>query len=305
MNENFLAIVAVVLVLIVSIFSLKKNMKIENPTESLRPINLSNIIPDISHKGSTNTSVKNTAQTPNTKTTPNTNSVQEIISTKPTDFTEYVKIYKTYKQSASNADPLKEYVTLKLNSNAPGPITLTGMKLRSDYTNVEVTIPDGVSLYTPGVAHIGETIKLEPGGVAYIVTGKSPVGYSIKLNSCSGYLENDKNFNPYISSNCPLAYKEGLFPNTPYYAACLDKVESLGRCSPTPKNIPLNFPNECVEFLTTKLNYKTCVSDFSNTENFKKNEWRIYLGRSEVLWNYTREKIALIDQQGKTIAETY
>ena len=209
------------------------------------------------------------------------------------------KVYiREVRTSTKSSD---EYVVIESPSSNTSEILLTGMTLKSSATGQSYKIDEGATLPYSGAINTKEKIFLPPGGRAYIITGRSPIGASFKLNTCTGYFEQYQDFTPYLPRLCPRPENEN-FPNLPSSIsdACLDYLEGLPQCEAVPVP-PDSLPRECQVFVSNNLNYTSCVSRHRNDPNFFKPEWRIYLGRSEPIWKTRRELVILSDSSGKTV----
>ena len=194
----------------------------------------------------------------------------------------------------------QEYLVIRAASDNSGSVTLTGLTLKSVASGKSITIGKAVPLPYPGVLNTTETVKLNPGETAYISTGFSPTGFSFRLNSCTGYFGQFQEFIPLLPLDCPTASLEAV-PRPPNNLddQCLDYIDTLPVCKIV-TDIPNYFRNDCKNFLS-KLNYNNCVLNHRNSIDFYKPEWRIYLGRNELLWKSARETINLLDANGKVI----
>ena len=201
---------------------------------------------------------------------------------------------------AKQTDPEKEYIEIRFSSKSVGKALLTGLKLKGTY-GLDLIIGDGVYLYWPGSTNTNEPIFLEPGGKAIITTGQSPIGYSFRVNKCTGYLEQFQDFNPRLPQDCLYPRDEDV-PSGPSGLddKCLDYIDRLPRCGIV-KSIPAYLSSQCQEYISAKINYKSCVDTHRNDTDFYKNEWRIFLGRSDELWKEKRETIQLLDKSGGLI----
>jgi len=203
---------------------------------------------------------------------------------------------------AKATDPEKEYIEIKLSSKSVNKVLLTELRLKGTY-NLDLPIGEGVKLYWPGITNAKESIFLEPGGKAIITTGQSPIGYSFRVNKCTGYLEQFQNFEPRLPQDC-LYPKDENVPSGPggLDDKCLDYIDRLPKCEVV-KSIPAYLSSQCQEYVSTKINYKSCVDTHRDDIDFYKNEWRIFLGRSDELWKEKRETIQLLDKNGGLIKE--
>jgi len=211
------------------------------------------------------------------------------------DLISFGSIYK-----AKETDPEKEYIEIKLSAKSVDKVLLSGLRLKGVY-NLDIPIGGGTRLYWPGVTNSKEPIFLDPGGKAIVTTGQSPIGYSFRVNKCTGYLEQFQDFNPSLLKEC-------LYPrdeNVPSGLGglddvCLDYIDRLPKCEIV-KSMPAYLPSQCQEYVSTKINYKSCVDTHRYEPDFYKNEWRIFLGRSDELWKEKRETIQLLDKNGVLI----
>ncbi len=211
------------------------------------------------------------------------------------DIISFGSVYK-----AKETDPSKEYIEIKLSSKSKNKILFSGLRLKGDY-GLDLPIGEGVYLYWPGITNSKEPIFIEPGGTAIITSGQSPVGYSFRVNKCTGYFEQFQDFYPSLSKDCPYSKDENL-PAAPNNLddKCLDYIDNLSRCEAV-ESMPEYLSSQCQEYLSTKINYKACVDAHRNDSDFYKNEWRIFLDRNEEMWKEKRETIELLDQSGNLI----
>ena len=195
-------------------------------------------------------------------------------------------------------DPQKEYVEITASSNNDKPIPISDWKIEGK-RGLDIKIGNGVYLMFSGQVNPKEKIFLQPGERAVIITGKSPLGESFRLNTCTGYFEQFQDFTPYLPRECPYPKDEDI---SPYLNDdCLDYIDTLPQCEINVKSLPLNLFGDCQNYINEKINYKTCVEIHKNDKDFYKKEWRIYLGRNEEMWKQKRETITLYDENGKII----
>ncbi len=198
-----------------------------------------------------------------------------------------------------------EYVRLSAPSSNKGKILLTGMLLKSRMTGKQQDIGEGVNIYYPNTINYKEPIFLGPGETAYIISRRSPLGYSFRINKCFGYLNaGNQNFVVDITTYCPhiLDYPLPARPNA-FNDKCLDFLNSIGTCQSN-FYYTQGVDQACKNFVIERANYTRCVTDFKNDGDFLEKSWRIYLGRDDSLWKSRREIVDLIDQNGQ-IVDTY
>ncbi|TSC84513.1 MAG: hypothetical protein G01um101417_178 [Parcubacteria group bacterium Gr01-1014_17] len=205
-----------------------------------------------------------------------------------------------------SASAAEEYITLQLSESASARVLLTGMTIKSDASGRSATVGKGAYLPQQGTVNAEEPVYLEPGGTAFVVTGRSPTGSSFRVNKCTGYFEQFQNFVPQLPIECPLPKKEPLPPPPNSLSdACLEYIDNMRRCRIEP-NPPETLGEECRRFIRDSFTYPRCVVAHKSDPDFYKNEWHLYLSRDLPLWKSTREVIKLFDATGKPVdAVTY
>lgn len=203
----------------------------------------------------------------------------------------------TYGRTSSDG----ELVILRASSANNEKVLLTGLRLESVISGRGATIAKGVQLPFQNQINTEQPIYLSPGETVYILTGRSPLGMSFRLNKCTGFFSQFQSFNPSIPSRCPNPSSESLPPPANQYNdQCLNYINSLSGCRViiTP---PLDISPECQRYVTTEINYSKCVDRHKNDSDFYDPEWRVYLGRDDALWKNQREIIHLLDKNGKIV----
>jgi len=259
--------------------------------------------------GTTTDSGDKKAQTEN-KSAPKQSTTQNTPGTQTTPTPPRLNptVESVYKNKASidisrgkYTKPDEEYIVITADSKNKEPIPLTGWTIKSQ-TGFDTKIGKGAYLTYERQIGAQENIFLKPKEKAYVITGRSPISTSFRLNKCMGYFEQFKDFNPSIPTDCPSAYtyKEPLaFIPTD---ACLDFLERLPRCT-TQIKIPESLQVECKDIVTKRTNYDYCVNTYKNDSDFYQPEWRIYLNRDDEIWKQKRETISLFDEKGELIAQ--
>lgn len=183
-------------------------------------------------------------------------------------------------------------------------INLTGWKLRSAVTGNQFEI--GKAAVIPVIGVKNETpLILQKNNTLVLTQNPSPVGVSFRLNKCTGYFEQDKDFQPQLPRRCPWAGSELPPLSNLYNENCLNYIKQLPPCTtPHPGNFPDNISLGCKEYITNNYNYNACVQKHASDKDFFDSEWRIYGGKTKILWRSQYEKIELIDSLGKVV-DTY
>ena len=170
-------------------------------------------------------------------------------------------------------------------------------------TGNQVDIRTGATVYYANAVNSLESISVNPGDIVNIMTGRSPIGYSFKINKCTGYLKNStQNFIVALPTVCPRItdYPLPARPNA-FNDKCLEFLNTVSSCE-TENKYPDGLQLSCKTFVAERANYSRCVTDFGNDKNFLSPDWRIYLARDYAIWKTKREIIDLIDQKGNVIS---
>ena len=205
-------------------------------------------------------------------------------------------------RSGESTSPDTEVLEIIASQNNTQPLILSGWKLKSAVSGKEVLIGNGTLLPFSGQVNAEQIISLKPGERAYIVSGRSPLGVSFRLNACTGYFEQFQDYIPELSSDCPHPLEsQSLTAAGGYSNECIDYVEKIPRCFTHVQAVPLSLGDMCNDFITQKFNYASCVATHKNNPSFYKPEWRIYLKQSTELWRDKRETIQLLSESGQLI----
>ncbi len=191
----------------------------------------------------------------------------------------------------------REYIVLVADRRNENPITISGWELRSLVSKVKYTIPKATTVAKSGQQ--GEDVVLNPQDRAIIITGRSPVGESFRTSLCTGYFEQFQDFFPKLDKNCTDPKDE--IGSRQLTLACTDFLETLPRCEMPLSQIPVTLSSTCQEFINTELNYNGCIAEHRNDENFYGDEWRLFLGRDQEIWQDRREIISLFDAEGNIV----
>ncbi|MFA5841415.1 MAG: hypothetical protein WC835_00400 [Candidatus Paceibacterota bacterium] len=184
----------------------------------------------------------------------------------------------------SERNPQKEY--LEIMGKSDTPINITGWKLVGAKGRSAV-IPQGASVFVSGKTNEKGDIYLARGEKAILISGKSPVGDSFKVNSCSGYLSQFQNFTPALKDSCPSPILPDTLEKYPLNNACLNYINNMDSCKAQISTLPKTISPICRDFIFTRVTYNQCVIDQQKNIDFQKDEegeWRVYLGSNTELW---------------------
>ncbi|HYF10069.1 MAG TPA: hypothetical protein VD967_00475 [Candidatus Paceibacterota bacterium] len=201
-----------------------------------------------------------------------------------------------------NQDPNSEYLQISIKGSSSDLVPITGWRVESDATGRGRPIPKGVILPAAGSINVEQPIYVRGGDRIVLVSGRSPTGYSFRVNSCTGYFAHFQNFYPSIQSECrrPETYKLPARPNH-LNDQCLDYLDSLPTCFLPTGTIPQYLSKECQNFVADNYNYNSCLLGSKDQPGFYKNEWRVYLNSGEGLWKSRRETIRILDAENRLV----
>lgn len=220
---------------------------------------------------------------------------------------EDIKISSPYKGKVSlgvglarNTTPAQQYLTLQVNPLFKEQIPITGWKIRSKITGRNAVIGQAPQIPDLPSRSQLQPISIKAGDTIAVITGRSPVQTSFRLNLCTGYFTETKTFTPDLHNDCPRASSDPRLNPYNYDDPCLDYIETIPVCR-RPKNIPQNLTISCKDYLNNEIGYSACVRANEKTAGFFKNEWYIYLGSDTLLWKQKREELELIDTNNKLV----
>jgi len=202
--------------------------------------------------------------------------------------------------------PDREYIRIILPINAAQSEKLSGLIVKSGALDLSATIPDATVIPLQGVAYRTEPVLLRAGDRAIITTGRSPLGTSFEVNTCSGYLNQFQEYVPDLRRDCPTPITELKLVGPYGESTCRDFVDSLPRCTTSRTAPPSTLSSACKAFIVEKLTYNSCVLRHQNDVDFLTGEWRLFLGKTEEMWKNKQEIIRLTNTKGETLdAITY
>ncbi|KKQ78028.1 MAG: hypothetical protein A3A96_02985 [Candidatus Zambryskibacteria bacterium RIFCSPLOWO2_01_FULL_39_39] len=204
-------------------------------------------------------------------------------------------------------DPSQEYTYLSTNLSKNETIKITDWYLKSEITGYYATIGKASLLPFP-FAKTESDVVLQQMDRVVLTKGFSPIGISFRTNKCTGYFEENRTFVPSLSLQCPEPRDEKLPVFSGVYDRndeCLDIIERIPRCttkgSQFIRDLPDTVPSSCKTYLTTQINYNTCVAIHFGDTDFPSDEYRIYLNKFGPLWRKKQDKINLHDENGLVV----
>lgn len=199
-------------------------------------------------------------------------------------------------------DPNQEYIYISADLEKNEVAKITGWYLKSEITGYFAVIGKAALLPFPSTKTESDII-LKNGDRVYLTKGFSPIGISFRTNKCIGYFEEDRTFTPGLSLQCPRPEGEKL----PQFSSdfdrndeCLNIIERLPRCTTVNSSFIRDLPDTvslaCKTYITTQINYNSCVALHLNDTDFAGDEYRVFLNKFGPLWRKTHDKINLYDQ---------
>lgn len=183
------------------------------------------------------------------------------------------------------------------------PVNITGWKVKSN--RLEFIIPQAVEIYQPSGVQTDSDIVLNTNNYVSIYSGTSANNKNMRLNKCSGYLENNFDFTPLLPQNCPTVYKN-RYEITHLSGQCQTYLFSLGSCKP----IDIAFynsltgtseGNDCRAYLNTVGTYGSCFEKYKRDKDFLSNEWKIWVG--ENILDSQHDRVNLFDKDGLLVSD--
>lgn len=216
----------------------------------------------------------------------------------------YAKDIVVSRANSYASDPNAEYILIETSASSARTITITGWTLESRATGIRAQIGGAAPIPLLGGVSTELPISLAPQSRVYITTGRSPIGSSFRLSTCTGFFEQYQNFDPELERSCPNPRDE-LFSHPEKAgnnSACIDFIDRVRSCELYTSDIPYDVGTQCRSFIQNDLTYNGCVALHRNDTDFTRNEWRIFLNRQQELWNNTHDQIRLYDESGKLVS---
>ena len=170
--------------------------------------------------------------------------------------------------------------------------------------NVRILIPGAVGDYIPSGLVSDNNLLLNKSETVSFYSNYSPIGVGLKLNECTGYLNNTAKFIPELPRNCPAIYDKSEIIN--FSGTCQNLITSVRSCGvPTSdqiNSVPKPDESQCRSILTGRTNYQSCYNRHRNDINFFAKEWRVWI-QSAMNFDSGHDRLLLLDKDGFLVDE--
>ena len=218
-------------------------------------------------------------------------------------YAEYVSLSVS---TAKQDDPNEEYLTVKTARALTGTLTISDWRLESGDSDLSVTLGTGAQLPASGQVNSGFPIAVGANTTVYVTSGRSPIGTSFRVNTCTGYFEQFQDFVPALPLECPFPIeelqksKDRFFDYTPSIA-CNNFISTFEQCKVSTNTNVGGIEGQCQTVAFNDLTYNGCAGLHSGDAGFFKNEWRVFLNQNQELWDNKSDRIRLLDEAGRVI----
>ncbi|MEK7067042.1 MAG: hypothetical protein AAB949_01555 [Patescibacteria group bacterium] len=219
----------------------------------------------------------------------------------PKSYEFWVNISPLYKKltlssvSAMSKESKGERFMIANPSNEP--IKLSGWTIGSKKFNTRYGFPEAYDVPQHVYYPDKKEIILPPKGKLTVYAGKSPMGYSFRINQCVGYLNQNFKFSPALPNYCAKAD-----PNEAkkFSAYCQKIISQTSGCKEPNLNDAL-IDSECRQYLSERFNYSQCVIRNSNFFDFFRDEWMVYLDQPKEIFANDHDDVLLRDPDGLVV----
>lgn len=200
----------------------------------------------------------------------------------------------------SSFRPANSYVSyseivLDSNLNSGETADITGWIIKGEHGSF--TIPRAQEVFSSG--GVEGNIVARSRDAIYLYSGFGPKG-NFRLNKCLGYIEDVAPFTPPLPKDCPqISWSE----MQRFGGYCRDYISSLDTCQTPNANPPVPLEDTACHAFLRDLNYVGCVANHRNDQDFRSNEWRVWMGDQMNIFDPIHDRIQLWDKSGKLVDE--
>jgi len=190
---------------------------------------------------------------------------------------------------------------LSASSLLPEPTSITGWRVVTNQ-NDPFVIPSGVGEYLASGYSEGD-VMLDPRGSTTVYGKKSPFGPNIRLNVCTGYLNNVFPISPLFPKRCPAAIDRSEI--TAFSGSCQSFLRSIRTCEEPNTILMSGFREDdiaCFDYMQDRFGYGSCYRAHRNDEDFFTDTWYVWL--DDVLpFDLKHDRVLLYDTAGLLVDE--
>ncbi len=220
----------------------------------------------------------------------------------------YKKVYFGSVQRPYSTNDTHASFSLYADSSLSAPVDITGWKVKGNGAYGFV-LPTAVASFERTMIMFSsafrgtDDIVLRAGDYATFYSATSPMnGVNLRLNKCTGYLNENYSFSPSLPYECPRIES----PRTVYFTGkCQEYLRTINSChTPTQDSINTALDTndvECRAFVS-RLTYDGCFADHRTDTDFYSREWRVWLNQF-LPFDLLHDRIVLYDRQGLEVNE--
>ena len=182
-------------------------------------------------------------------------------------------------------------ISLRASFYGGDAVNVTGWMVKGNYGSD--LVPRAVNLYDPSGLAAESDIILRSGDYVNIYNSASATGVNLRLNKCTGYLQNNNKVNPSLPQDCPAIDRSDT---TGFSGMCQNYISSLYGCALPAPNPPVPQNDYgCIAYLNT-INFKGCYDRHAGDADFLSHEWRVWTNH-RFLDQY-HDRVLLLDRNG-------
>ncbi|MFH0805503.1 MAG: hypothetical protein V1901_01265 [Patescibacteria group bacterium] len=201
--------------------------------------------------------------------------------------------------SVKRKDFKEDYLILR--SNNKEAININGWTIKTNKEDIK--IPQAIKNlgYSFSTTEYSDII-LDYKDEVIISMGPSPKGINFKVNKCTGYFNESSVFYPSLNSSCP-KLKESEYSHLKQ--PCRDFIKKLGTCKTADysTNWDISSDSQCTSFLNNNFNYSKCYANYRYDADFFESKWRVFMNKSNDIFDNYNDKIILKDRSGLVVDE--
>jgi len=205
----------------------------------------------------------------------------------------FYKKIKINDVTLSEKNVIREKISLRNDSDKP--ISISSWTLEGKRKS-KIIIPKIERI--PLISFMGGDFILPPSRSVDLISAINPITNregGFQINRCVGYLNRIYKIEPELRNDCPLPERQSL---DSFSTECQRFMRDVNRCtSPTIKQ-SISQDSQCTGYILEHFNYTGCVKDYQLVKDFFIDEWRIYLGHPNDIWDDLAETIILKDSDG-------